>query len=500
MKNRVWQNLFPYLIIIISSIAIIFQWSSGHNWGDDFAAYILQAISIADGEVPQFVSKNYFTIHHSSYAVGPVTYPWGFPLLLSPVYIVFGLNIIAFKALCLVCFILFLLTLALGFKKFLDHKEIIIFIALFGFNLEFINFSDNVLSDLPFLFFSTLAILLMSGVSKLKTKKVSLIIFCGIGISITCAVMIRTNGLLLLLTYIVILLIGATTNQFSKLQPYFFNPFEDLKSFSNFFRWMCPSIPIFMVLFVVLLANQILPDKQASHLDFLSGVSINSIIDNARYYAWLPRSFFSHEVNFGKLIYVVTIPFVLIGIRNQWKNTTVFIIYIIFTLAMYFAWPPRQGLRFLYPVMPFYIFYFLIGLRILPNISKHIKSSIILPTLIIAIALIPQTVIAIKHSAAWRDIEGPFTVPSQEMFRFISENTSEEEVIVFFKPRAMRLFTKRDSLVYSKPEDFIHRRVYVHSKDHSPLTKDQLVKLSSLYTLTQIFENEKFIVYRFKDG
>jgi len=83
------------------------------------------------------------------------------------------------------------------------------------------------------------------------------------------------------------------------------------------------------------------------------------------------------------------------------------------------------------------------------------------------------------------------------MFRFIRENTSEEEVIVFFKPRVMRLFTKRDSLIYSKPEDFVYREIYVHSKDHSPLTKDQLEKLSSLYPITTIFENEKFVVYRF---
>jgi len=498
IKDREWQNLLPYLVILLSSMMVIFQWSNGHDWGDDFAGYILQAISIAKGEVSKFVLQNAFTINDSSYAVGPITYPWGFPILLSPIYMLFGLNFTAFKAMCLVFFMFFLLTLVLGFKEFLDKKEIAIFVAFFGINVEFIKFSDFVLSDLPFLFFSTIAVLQMSGASKLNTKKQALIIFLGLGISISCAVMIRTNGFLLLITYFYILLIYFITERYSKLRPYFYSPFEKLRGFSNFFKLICLMIPIFTTLLTISLVAQILPDKQVSHLDFLSRVSIYSIIDNAFYYALLPGSFFSPKHNLGVIIFLLTIPFVFIGIKDKWKNTTIFIVYTILTITMYLVWPARQGLRFLYPIMPFYIFYFLIGIRQVPNITNHMKSSLIISTLIIFILLIPQSAISITHKA-YRDLRGPYTSPAQEMFKFITENTAKEDVIIFHKPRAMRLFTERNSLVYSKPEDFVYRKIYVHSKEfQQSLTSDQLEQLSYLYPLIQIYDNDEFIVYQFK--
>jgi hypothetical protein len=498
IKEAKFKDSLPYLLILFSSLLVSFNWSNGTDWGDDFAAYILQAISIANGEVSKFISQNHFTIHDSSYPVGPVTYPWGFPLLLFPVYEVFGLNFLSFKVVSLVFFIFFLLTLKLGFKRYLDYKEIVIFMAFFALNIEFINFADMVLSDIPFLFFSTLAIVLMSGKLALKSKKQAFIIFTSLGIVIACAVMIRTNGILLLITYIFILTITFFGERFSQFKIYFCDPFKELAKISNTFKWMCRITPVLIILTIVVIANQILPDKQKSHLDFLTNVSINSIIDNTRYYAFLPASFFSPKDSLGKAIYLVTFIFFIIGIKDKWKSTMVFIIYMVLTLSLYLIWPPRQGLRFLYPVMPFYVFYFLIGIRKLSKLSKYTSTSIIFSSLIIIVVLIPTAITSIAHRALWRDIEGPLTSQSQEMFKFITEKTYKDEVVVFFKPRAMRLFTGRDSLVYSKPEDFRIREIYVYSKDHDHLNVRQLDLLSKLHPFTKIFENDKFIVYRFK--
>ena len=43
------------LIIILGTIFQILTWTSGHNWGGDFSAYIMQAISITEGNVEKFV-------------------------------------------------------------------------------------------------------------------------------------------------------------------------------------------------------------------------------------------------------------------------------------------------------------------------------------------------------------------------------------------------------------------------------------------------------------
>ena len=76
----------PFLIIIILlSFAIGSSvLTRGHEWGDDWASYVMQSQSILNGKTSEFVERNTFTIFESSFQIGPVAYPWGYPLILTP--------------------------------------------------------------------------------------------------------------------------------------------------------------------------------------------------------------------------------------------------------------------------------------------------------------------------------------------------------------------------------------------------------------------------------
>src|SRR5512133_3285441 len=92
------RNLFSLILIaLISSALSFFMLTRGHLWWDDFASYVMQAKSILSWSMGDFVRHNAFTVENSSYPPGPVAYPWGFPLLLAPVYAIFGLNPLALK-------------------------------------------------------------------------------------------------------------------------------------------------------------------------------------------------------------------------------------------------------------------------------------------------------------------------------------------------------------------------------------------------------------------
>ncbi len=86
------------LIVLTSGIVGFLTLTRGHDWGDDFAAYIMQAQSIADGKMQQLVQRSTFAVEASSGRFGPVTLPWGFPLLLAPVYALFGMKISGVQA------------------------------------------------------------------------------------------------------------------------------------------------------------------------------------------------------------------------------------------------------------------------------------------------------------------------------------------------------------------------------------------------------------------
>src|SRR5512147_2406256 len=89
----------PFLIIILLlSFAIGSSvLTRGHEWGDDWASYVMQSKSILSGKASEFVERNTFTIFESSFQLGPVAYPWGYPLILTPVIALKGVHALALK-------------------------------------------------------------------------------------------------------------------------------------------------------------------------------------------------------------------------------------------------------------------------------------------------------------------------------------------------------------------------------------------------------------------
>ena len=65
------RNPALIIILVVSLVIGSSQLTRGHEWGDDFAAYIMQAKSIFNGDMQNFVEHNGITIHQSSYILIP---------------------------------------------------------------------------------------------------------------------------------------------------------------------------------------------------------------------------------------------------------------------------------------------------------------------------------------------------------------------------------------------------------------------------------------------
>src|SRR5215472_2110180 len=161
MKKQLTPALPALLIISISALLLWSGLKNGHDWGDDFSAYIMQAKSIAEGKPSEFIDANHYTIEEQPAFIGPVAYPWGFPVLLAPFYALFGLNMIALKSVGVVCFLLFLFLLWSGFRNYHSDFWRLVLLCVFAINPTLLRFMDNILSDIPFLLASTFSILLI---------------------------------------------------------------------------------------------------------------------------------------------------------------------------------------------------------------------------------------------------------------------------------------------------------------------------------------------------
>lgn len=494
MKRLSKRKAYLFLFAIIGLTAVIYltSFSTGHNWGDDFSRYIAQAKSIAEGY--NFPGKFVGTY-------GAFIYPWGFPLLLSPIYSLFGLNIFAMKVYISLFFLLALLVIFLLFKNKLTSPQILLLTAIFALNPHFFLFKDNVLSDIPFFFFSLFSIFLIQRiVIERKIWVNRLIGYSLIGAFIFWSYFIRSQGILLIPTLLVCQYI-SNRDLFKQNLVSFFR--------SNKLEF----IPYIIFITLAIIINNILPAGGSGYFDqFLSGVTFTRITRNISYYAVLISDFFS-LLPISKVYFGITIPFAVLGIIKNIRKDYLYLVYIFFTLLLFIFWPSIQGLRFIFSILPFYMYFFFVGLSKVPTtlfIPNRFNPSKWNLANIAGIILILGSCVGISaacwHYSIFDDssiIEGPYTAESIEMFDWISANTSEEDIFIFRKHAVMTLYTDRISIRVNKFDQIMNSKAnyFVDSKyfeiSYSPLIISDIENHKENFKL--VFQNDKFKIYKIID-
>ena len=107
------KNILIITLILLSVLINIFSFNKVQDWGDDFAGYIIQAKTIHTGsydDLKNDIKRNDFILN----------YPWGFPVLISPLIRYFDSNMIIIK---IYIFLFFLAALIVLFYIFRDDKE-----------------------------------------------------------------------------------------------------------------------------------------------------------------------------------------------------------------------------------------------------------------------------------------------------------------------------------------------------------------------------------------
>ena len=160
---RTLHNIILIIIILSSFLLGASTLTRGHEWGDDFASYLMQAQSIIDGGTNEFIEHNTFTIFESSIQIGPVAYPWGYPLILTPALLLKGLHPLTLKLPVLFLFAGFLICLYMLVKKRLSLTESLLLVSLFAFNPVLVKFLDQILWIFPcrFLYLSVCCLFLI---------------------------------------------------------------------------------------------------------------------------------------------------------------------------------------------------------------------------------------------------------------------------------------------------------------------------------------------------
>ena len=176
------MKLYIYIIFAAIVFANLLSIKDGHNWGDDFAQYIINARNIID---------------HKPYTSGVmldnnIIYPPGLPILLAPLLKIFGLNFKVFKVINV-----FSWYLAIGFLyAFMVRVENQRFARIVAFFMAvsslFFVYKQNVLSDIPFFLFICSSFYTLERWRKGGSGKQGSLFFAGFLFSMTAALWLRS--------------------------------------------------------------------------------------------------------------------------------------------------------------------------------------------------------------------------------------------------------------------------------------------------------------------
>jgi hypothetical protein len=421
------KTLAVVLLIVAIGAFYITTIRPGHDWGGDFSLYIHHAKNIVEGR--DYADTGYL-FNPRLPQIGPRACPPLFPLLLSPVYAWRGLDLAAMKVEIILFFMLFLWVLYAGFRSDLPFPIRLGMVAVVGLNPHLWDFKDKILTDLPFLPFLYLCLFAIrrAGTEAAPVKRrIADSFLAGLLAYLCCT--LRPGALTVLPA---LWLLGLVR-----------------------FRRASKVAGIVTACVAGLIALQVTILPQFGDLSLLQTESV------VRAYPVTARSLFDKSIIYLEcmaefwtagswsrlpdyLLFVVLAELAVVGyVCRVRRSLSIFETFVpVYGLAV-LAYPGFDRSRYLIPMLPLFVFYACAGLL---NVLERMRSPI---TVRRAVPGLLALVIFAFYLNRYRHMDfGPIPLgvereESKRLFQFVRTATGEDDVLVFFKPRVIALYTGR---------------------------------------------------------
>ena len=504
INNKKFDLLIALLFSLVTGIVVFSFCNNAHPQGDDFAAYILQAKALADGTLSQQLRLNVF-LHPSiiyapaSESLETLTYVWGFPLMLLPIYLLFGFDIS--QSLCIYyyklpgifSFCLFAGVLFLFYRRRFGRGFSLVLCLCMVFSI--MEEANHIQTDIPFLLFSMLCFLLSEHFFSQTPGKIKLATGFALGLSMWAAVETRLNGftvsLLILLEHLFVLW---------KQKPRGRDLAVDL-------------FPHLLLLALTGITALLLPIPNSN----LSDVGLGSIKNGLIYF----YSLFSHwcilltSYDFlrqADLLAVLAVVLFMLGLVSHLRQESAYALLILGTVLVTSSLPYGQGLRYFYNILPLLLLFIAYGVCVIFHFLQSLWNNIwyrrfltfLATTGLIVFSVIRLSSVYSVYSYILCENQEYANVASKnlysesciEAYDFLINNTESDAVVAFCKPRALYLNSGRVSFRVGLNGHTIEDADY-----YMEFTENYGKELSNeIYSsLDTIFDNGQIRIYRRPD-
>ncbi len=516
LGSRAWsvgaRFVLPAVLVAVIGAIAVHDHFGGIEWGDDWALYVRQAKGLATGHVTEVFNANRYNVTHSGWTTfSPYTYPWGWPLIIAPVYRVFGLNYGALKFLEVLALGGFLVAFYAIVRRRAPLYATLAIVLLVGLSPAFVHFTDTVLSDLPFLCLVFVSLWWMDrcreeGMLEARSWRLLLL-----GFLIAYAFNVRREGMALLpaLVALHVAVLGR----------------EALRARSakalRAINWKKLALPYAAfgataLAFFVLLPGYLFPE--------LPGTGWHNATRHFPFYKdWLseeiglkdpgaPAQLF-HSATAANKALVLLLLFAAVGLlgRLVWRFEQDASLAAYLCAASYIMLvSPYQEPRYLFTITPL-LGYF--AYQALPSVvrlsawnSRAVVRFAAVAPAIGLLVLVKANGDDLAHAIDYHNhyhyvVDGPAEANAKEMFAAVRERTSPDDVILFFRARAMTLYTDRRSVQGSDLDLMLPRSDwYAMQRDsayvQTPLTDAQGAERH----LTKVWENAKWVLWKAPEG
>ncbi|HEX6823341.1 MAG TPA: hypothetical protein VF123_14880 [Candidatus Sulfotelmatobacter sp.] len=425
---------FGFLLAMITAFHVATV-RDGHFWGDDFAMYIHHAQNIVEGR--PYAETGY--IYNPAIPVyGPRMYPPVFPLLLAPLYKIFGLSLLPMK-LEQVFFII--LTLALVFMRW--HCELgtgycLALVAILGFSPALWWAKENILSDLPFLFFFYAAVGLLQwaprGEKQCWTRSLAL------GVTLYLVIGTRTAGITLV----------------PGLLLYEWLRHKRISRHTGVALVVCAM--------ALIAQNWFVGAVPGGYMEQLDSVTPRTILLNAIRYARTLAGFWVGGISGTLSFFVIGMAAGLIstGLLSEHRRgvAAVHCLLAPYMLLM-ILWPFGAGIRYALPVIPWMAFLVLRGLRELsarfcPRYHAIAASAFLL--------LLAVPMIQAYRATDFGPIRQSTGLPEfNALCDEVRRTTKPEDIFIYYRARALSLYAGRPASSYNQHGTQAEFRDYARS-------------------------------------
>jgi hypothetical protein len=475
--RHVWLPIVISISLILGAASL----TRGHQWGDDFAWYILQARSILHSTTDEFMAQSAFTNSQSTTHLGPLAYPWGYPLILTPAYALKGISPLGLKLPSLFFYGGFLLCLYFLLRDRLSQTESLLLVSLFAFNPLLLQFLDQILSDIPFLFFSTLSLFLMT-----RESNRDIFHFTLIGAAIFFTTFLRVTGILLLGSFLAV---------------EFFRLLKARDDRARVMKIIQRSFVVCAAFGVLWIANAVLfPGGGESYLSQYAGL-METAREMAPAYFQVFGDFFGRSAA-AKTAYYILLIFFLLGAWEKRRQEPVFLLFFAFWMIVHITYPYWQGPRYIFPLLPIFIYFTFEGMKaVITRMPEKYHSTVTRVhygfwILLAGIFLITSGTNAYLNLQSDRQINGPFDPYSLEVYSFIKEKTPPGSVIVFFKPRVMVMMTEHPTIMSTECDRMLKGDYIVLSRkvgENQQIAPEEIEACN--LPLAEVLKNNRFVVY-----